>query len=289
MNKSERITGTAISSPTFPQFSNLPPELRLQIWHQALPEKDSAALIFFKKGCWRLRCLSESEQGYDPTDPHHPHFYFNPELLDDVEVNVPLFFVNREARSIALAWCRSQRISMRFSGNQHSPIFARPFNSQQDVVYVPLDQWDGFLCEPYDGMFTPELYDQCISTYALELGGIAVPEAQVYSNPSVLHELFEWPYCPAVLYVIVDTPPDLRLEYAGANVQRRWEVQTRPGGSLFYNWKDGHGSFEEGASGHSSHEHLYERIKEASKGLGEGITLHNVRSFALRLVFAVGR
>jgi hypothetical protein len=40
-------------------------------------------------------------------------------------------------------------------------------------------------------MFTPELYDQCISTYALELGGITIPEAQVYSNTSVLHEIFE--------------------------------------------------------------------------------------------------
>ncbi|KAF7118661.1 hypothetical protein CNMCM5793_008199 [Aspergillus hiratsukae] len=100
-------------------------------------------------------------------------------------------------------------------------------------------------------------------------GGIAVPEAQVYGNASVLHELFAWPYCPAVLYVIVDPPPDLRLEYAEANVQRQWEVHTRSGGSLFYNWKDGRGSFEEGPSEHSGYEDLYEPIKEASKGLGE--------------------
>ncbi|RHZ53849.1 hypothetical protein CDV55_100260 [Aspergillus turcosus] len=286
---SKNMATATICHPTFPPFSNLPPELRIQIWQASLPEKDSPALIFFKKGCWRLRRLSESEQGYDPTDPHHPHFYFDPELLDHVEVNVPLFFVNREARAIALAWCHSQGISIRFSGNQQSPIFARPFNSEQDVLYVPLDQWDGFLCEPYDRMFSPELLDQCVSTYALRLGGIAVPEAQVSGNADVLHQLFEWPYCPAVLYVIVDTPPDLRLEYAGASVQRRWEVQARAGGSLFYNWKDGRGSFEEGVSGYSSHEHLYERIKEASEGLSEGITLHNVRSFEVRLVLVVRR
>ncbi|KAF4225144.1 hypothetical protein CNMCM6457_008502 [Aspergillus fumigatiaffinis] len=265
---------------------SLPAELRIQIWHGALPEKDSPALIFFKKGCWRRRRLSETEQGYDPTDPSHPHFYFDPELLDHVEVNVPLFFVNREARRIALAWCHEQGISLRFARNQQSLIFSRPFNSKHDVLYVPLDQWDGFLCEPYDQMFTPEWTGQSVSTYALELGVIAVPEAQVYSNPAVLHEMFEWPYRPAVLYVVLDSPPDLRLEYAGANVQRRWEVRTCPGGSLFYTWKDGRGSFD-GDGEHSGHGDLYKRIKEVSKGLGEGITLHNVRSFGVRPVCAV--
>ncbi|RHZ43799.1 2EXR domain-containing protein [Aspergillus thermomutatus] len=282
------MAAAAASPPTFPHFSNLPPELRILIWHEALPQKDSPALIFFKKGCWHLRRLSESEQGYDPTDPSHPHFYFRPELLDHVEVEVPLYFVNREARRIALAWCREQEISMRFSGNQ-SPVFARPFNPEHDVLYVPLDQWDGFLCEPYDRMFAPEMLDQSVSTYALELGGIAVPEAQVLSSASVLHEMFEWPYWPAVLYVIVDPPPNLRLEYAGTNVQRRWEIQSRPGGTLFYNWKDGRGSFEDAIGECFGHEALYQRIKEASKGLGEGITLHNVRSFEVRPVSAVRR
>jgi hypothetical protein len=287
MNMSENTSPVGTAHPTFPHFPSLPAELRILIWHGALPEKDNPALIFFKKGCWRRRRLSETEQGYDPTDPSHPHFYFDPELLDHVEVNVPLFFVNSEARRIALAWCREQRISLRSSRNQQSLIFSRPFNSKHDVLYVPLDQWDGFLCEPYDQMFTPEWTGQSVSTYALELGVIALPEAQVYSNPAVLHEMFEWPYRPAVLYVILDSPPDLRLEYAGANVQRRWEVRTCQGGSLFYTWKDGRGSFEEGASERSGHEVLYERIKEVSKGLGEGITLHNVRSFEVRPVCAV--
>ncbi|GIJ91453.1 hypothetical protein Asppvi_010418 [Aspergillus pseudoviridinutans] len=284
MSTNSAATAKATTQPTFPHFTRLPPELRILIWHAALPEKDSPALIFFKKGCWLERRLSETEQGYDPTDPSHPHFYFSPELLDQVEVNVPLFFVNREARSIALAWCREQGISVRFSGNQQSPIFARPFNSQHDVLYVPLEQWDEFLVEPYDQMFR---LDHCFSSYALEVGGIAVPEAQVYSNPSVLHDLFNWPYWPAVLYVVVDPPLDLRLEYAELNIQRRWDIQTRPGRSLFYTWKDGRGSFEDGVSEHSAHEVLYERIKEASKGLGEGITLHNVRSFEVRPVCAV--
>jgi hypothetical protein len=62
----------------------------------------------------------------------------------------------------------------------------------------------------------------------------------------------------------------------------------RPGPGVHCSiWKDGRGSFEERANGHSGHEVLYERVKEASKGLGEGITLHNVRSVEVRLVVAV--
>jgi hypothetical protein len=284
---SENLAATATattSAPTFPHFSNLPPELRILIWHAALPEKDNPALIFFKKGCWRLGRLSETEQGYDPTNPSHPDFYFSPELLDHVEVNVPLFFVNREARRIALAWCREQGISIRFSGSQQSPIFARPFNSKHDVLYIPLDEWDDFLSEPYDHMFR---FSHDITTYALELGGMAVPEVQFQSNPSILHDLFGWRYCPAVLYVIVDPPPNLRLEYAGLHVQRRWEVQARPGGSLFYTWNDGRGSFEEGPGGCAGHGVLYERIKRASKMLGQGFTLDKVHSFEVRPVCAV--
>ncbi|KAG2021803.1 hypothetical protein GB937_004350 [Aspergillus fischeri] len=120
-------------------------------------------------------------------------------------------------------------------------------------------------------MFTPESIGQCVSTYALELAAIAVPEAQVYSNPAVLHEMFEWPYYRVVLYVVLGSPRDLRLEYAGQNVQRRWEVQTRPGGSLFYTWKDGGGSFDEGDSEHSAHKDLYERSRRLVKGSVKGL------------------
>lgn len=42
--------------PSFPLSSSLPPELRIQIWHHALPKKTRTKTTFYHyhKGCWAI-------------------------------------------------------------------------------------------------------------------------------------------------------------------------------------------------------------------------------------------
>jgi hypothetical protein len=94
----ERATDSA-----FPLFPALPPELRNQIWCEALPDDVKPALFFPKNGLWGLRHLTEADWDYNPDwDEANWNFDWNHKLLDKVQYEVPLVFVNREARSIAL-------------------------------------------------------------------------------------------------------------------------------------------------------------------------------------------
>lgn len=92
---------------SFVLFSSLAAELRNQIWRDALPHHIGPTLYSYRKrGCWCPRRLTESEPGYIAgNDDLNLAFEFRTELLDDDnQYHVPLFSVNREARSIVIAW-----------------------------------------------------------------------------------------------------------------------------------------------------------------------------------------
>lgn len=96
---------------SFVLFSSLAAELRNQIWRDALPHHIGPALYSYRKrGCWCPRQLTESEPGYIAgNDDLNLAFEFRTDLLDDDnQYHVPLFSVNREARSIVLAWLQEQ-------------------------------------------------------------------------------------------------------------------------------------------------------------------------------------
>lgn len=75
------------------------------------------------------------------------------------QFEVPLLFVNREARGIALAWVREQGIEIRPREHRQYPIFVRPFDPMRDVLYVALDKWDDLLREPNDWKFQLDLFE----------------------------------------------------------------------------------------------------------------------------------
>lgn len=79
---------TTTNSSTFPQFQNLPSELRNQIWHDALPENDKPVLCPWKKGCWYPRRLQKSHEGWDPNEGLNLHLEFRHGLLDHVQVDL---------------------------------------------------------------------------------------------------------------------------------------------------------------------------------------------------------
>ena len=281
------MAAAATNFATFPLFSSLAPELRNQIWRDALPDKVGPALCFYRKGRWCPRRLSKSDKGYDPeNDENNLNFEFRHDLIDDAQFEVPLVFVNREARGIALTWVREQGIEIRLSEDRQYPIFVRPFDPMRDALYVALDKWNDFLCEPDDRQFEPDLFEQLVDVKS-DLTRIAVPEALLRSEAATLPEMFRYFFSLKQLIIIVDAQPDLQSADDDTNVQRRWEFESTQGGAFF--WNNDHGSFDFGDSKYIGDETLYRLIEEANKGLGEELAKNHIHSFEIRLAFAVKR
>ena len=78
-------------------------------------------------------------------------------LLDIVQLEMPLFFVNREARKIALAWIRANNIKMRAGTKRQPLVFVHAFSPMRDVLYITPDTRDEFLSNPDNRMFEGDL------------------------------------------------------------------------------------------------------------------------------------
>ncbi|KAI0837990.1 hypothetical protein F5Y06DRAFT_58743 [Hypoxylon sp. FL0890] len=194
---------------TFTLFPNLVPELRDLIWRATLPNYIRPTLFFYRRGCWRPRRLTESDKGYLPDDDiDNMELRFRHDLLDnDAQFNVPIFYVNREARSIALAWVREQGIQIRSraDGQLH---FVRPFDVQRDVLYVPDDRWKDFCEEASDKLAGPELMDRA-ATLEAEIERLAVSENLFSQDRFIwLPEATSWYDHIREVLVVVGEQPD---------------------------------------------------------------------------------
>src|ERR1700755_3451136 len=102
------------NSSEFPLFSSLPPELRNQIWLDSLSGKVEPALFVFQKGYWHVRTITEFDEEYCNTPgAANQSFEWRYGSLDDIQIELPLAFVNREARGIALDWIIKHGIKIR--------------------------------------------------------------------------------------------------------------------------------------------------------------------------------
>lgn len=72
---------------------------------------------------------------------------FQHHLLDKIQIEIPLAFVNHEARNVALSWIYKQDIKVRFSNNTQPYILTREFDPLSDALYVPFDKISDFLNE----------------------------------------------------------------------------------------------------------------------------------------------
>lgn len=197
----------------FSLFPSLPAELRIQIWRDGLPDKVGQALYFYKKGCWQPRYLTEADAKYNHhNDELNLVFKFHHELLDDAQLVLPSFFVNREARGIALSWIHSQGIKIWFHKESQCLTFTRSFNPKYDTLYVPLEKWDGFFLEPFDRIEEPDLFNRAFEIPAPQITRIAVSQALLRCKIGPLAYLFEWYDHLDTLFIVIDTPPDLQPE-----------------------------------------------------------------------------
>ena len=301
------------NTSVFHLFKSLAPELRHQIWHAALPDKVGPVLYFYKKGGWNPRSLSLSDKRYNLED-HEPYvdIEFRHDLLDVVQVQIPLFFVNREARNVALAWIQKHDITIRAYareyGQSKAPVFVSRFDPTHDALFVAVDKWNEFLCEPDDRCFQSDLVDKFLHTLSANITRIAMPEALFRGEGEVaaaLAELFViiisfsfLDLCFSdlqnlqdrffgqlrVLFIIVDTPSDLQPVNNDMKIQPRWELKN-VGGAFF--WNHDHGRFDLNESEHVIDEAPCKLIEEINKWLGKEFIKNSIRSFEVRPVFAI--
>ncbi len=278
------MAAAAASSSTFPLFSSLSPELRNQIWHDALPDEPGPALYFYIR---KFRCpqrLSESnDKCYPENDRNNLNYEFQHDLSDDVQYEVPLAFVNREARGIALAWVYEQGLTMCSQDDRHYPVFARHFDPTRDALYLPFVVWDACLCDPDDRQCQPELFEHLVATKS-EFRRIAVPRAILRSAFAILPTMFEYLPRLQVLYVILAKRPDLQSADNNKEVQGRWEIDSTQGGAFLWNYDRGDFDFGDGES--IGAEDLDRTMGEDNGYFGEELARNHIRNFQVRFVFA---
>lgn len=281
---------TATAPSTFSLFSTLAPELRDKIWQEALPSELSPRLYSYKKGCWQPRIFTKDDAGYcnEVSDVYssedlNRNFEFRHELLNKVEVKTPLLFVNHESRDIALAW--ALKLGMEIYRETASPIIARRFDPNQDVLYVTHRQWSDFYNEPFDRSFEEDMIDLNHGTFN-EVTRVAVPESLFWEDVTSLSELYMY-FSIKVLYIIVDEPKDLRCMQNNSNLQPPWECREFPAG--YFIWDDEKKNFEVKDGVDDWDKSLRDLIIEVGKELGKEIIEGRSSISEIRPVFAVKR
>lgn len=254
-----------------------------------MPNKVGQALYFYRNGCWSPRQLTD--EGYGPeNDELNLNFEFFHHLLHHVQFEVPLFFVNREARGIAYSWIHEQGIKICFHKGRQSLIFIRPFDPKHDTLYVPLNKWKEFLCEPFYRLLQPDLEHQSVSCDGTPWTRIAVPEALLQNEANPILELLEHYFGLTKLFIVVNAQPDLQPGDNDVKAQRRWELESTRGATFF--WNIDHGRFEWGDGEDIGDKALYKLIVDASNRLGKELYFHHPQThydFEVRPVLAIRR
>ncbi|KAK4442325.1 hypothetical protein QBC34DRAFT_444258 [Podospora aff. communis PSN243] len=292
----------------FTLFSLLPFELRDQIWHDALPTQSPGsdrppALYFYRlKPHWAPRVLTEGDPGYRAGEIDLG-FYFHAETLAhdddelDTQFDVPLLFVNREARRVTMKWIRDEGIQIRLRSDlpaetqtpvraNEKYIFYRTFNPQIDALYIPLERWESFCREPTDRLFEPDLHERTVDVHS-DIISIAVPQSFLFdwTAMSWMAEMEPWFPNLKVMYVIIGEQPCL-----SAVGPWRWEVQGAESLPYFY-WEQGNEDLEFRRRDQAVYdEELFDRLFEpAQNGLIEEVMHSDFKRFEVRPVMAVKR
>ncbi|KAF3388021.1 hypothetical protein DPV78_012262 [Talaromyces pinophilus] len=197
----------------FVHFAKLPTELRLMIWHYALPKTtglpipDFNTLYPYRKGCWHHRPVSKSDARYRFVESEKPNLTFCFDLLK-AQAHSPLFFVNHEARSVALAWYHEQNSKEK-----------SPFDPEYGVLFIDQSSWRGFLQEPKDRIRELDI----MGWQDPNIQRIAVTDDFFLGNTETVQDILDFfdPW-PMILYVIANAPKGLFTD--PKELHCRWQI-----------------------------------------------------------------
>lgn len=277
----------------FHPFPRLPAELRLQIWRETLPDLEGVTLHGYKKGCWDLRDpLPEESNAPTRADKI---LDFRHELLDDVHIDMPIVFVNREARATALSWARAQGIKMDFNTEKACHVFVLPFNPWQDALFINSHKLDEFCVEPADRLAGLQFRGQ--SAYSNpEITQVALPHTALTSEISVFYDMIHWFPRLEVVYIIVDIeigediPKRLSAEDRRRAKERmkhqRWKASQAQGHS--YAWDSKDRKFVRNIGTPIGFRSMYREIEEyLTVGIAKVFAKKDVERFEIRPVLMV--
>lgn len=118
---------------SFIYFPQLPPELREQIWREALPPDVRPAIFQLDHGYWRF------ERGGPRTHGRESIICFwNHDLIQNFAIKAPLAIVNREASAVMRRWVARQEFTLpwRVSRDLNQSIYYRNFDPAHDAIFV---------------------------------------------------------------------------------------------------------------------------------------------------------
>ncbi|KAF2157915.1 hypothetical protein K461DRAFT_274154 [Myriangium duriaei CBS 260.36] len=216
---------------TFPRFSELPTELRNQIWHDTLPDKIGSAAYFYNRNCWTVQCRTEADLDYDHSaaDVSH-HIIFREASLDPVCLDISMLNVNQEARDIAVAWVRQQGLRLESCrGNKNQLVAQCLFDRTRDAVYLAPDFWYHFGAEPQELLFSPQFDGRSVETH-IYIQQIALPQSLLADKFSDLPELLDQCRHITTLFVVAGPQPKSRPGKA----PERWELEPVHGGGFIW-------------------------------------------------------
>jgi len=176
---------------------------------------------------------------------------------------------------------RQQGIEICPCENNQQAIFVRPFDPKyRDALYVPLEKWSDFLCDPIDRFHQPDLLDLTLGINT-DLTRLAVPEGLLRAEDGMasLLEIYRYFFNVKVLLIIVDPQPDFQGQCEFESAQR----------GAFIRDND-RGGFDFGDGERVGDETVYKLIEEViDKTLIEALPQEFIRNFEIRLTVAVRR
>ncbi|KAI1659502.1 hypothetical protein F4813DRAFT_335318 [Daldinia decipiens] len=264
-----------MAETTFFLFPEFPPELRWLIWREALPKHTGPSLFFFKQGCWRLELESHMLETGDV------EMCFDHELLDDdVQFDVPLFYVSQEARIVTLSWFREHGIKIKLDENGHH-IFSRSFNPRRDALYIMPERWhslhqgnaNDMEGEPFVIKSEPEhlavSLRACLHPVIIDM----LPEAM-------------WWYRKATEFLlIIGEEPDQQRGLG------QWELTTLKEGVFIWNSDSGDFEFRGTGGNNVENEAAYENVRDALRNeeLLERLLDLDIQTLEIRLALVIRR
>lgn len=270
----------------FTFFPQLPVEIRLQIWRLALePEAPGPVLFSFKDECWRPRHLVPSDPEFNRDDDElNLLLEFRHELLGQAEFTVPLFFVSREARSVALPYISTQKL--RRGGDTASCTFVRRYDPDRDILLTPTRAiLRAFLVEPMERVFEPDLDQKLVNRphplifrLAITLPGLAWLKIGFF-------ELLENYHLLEMIYVVVDEPEDIQERKEG----HHWEAVGAHDAAYVWDATERRMTWrgEQKLDGPLSE--VFDQIEKSTEGLAEKFVETRRSRFEMRIVHAVRR
>ncbi|KAL6893365.1 hypothetical protein GGI43DRAFT_182258 [Trichoderma evansii] len=278
----------------FHLFPCLPAELRLHIWQDTLPDLHGVTLHGYKKGCWDLRdpLEGESDEENDAFTRADKILDFRLEMLDDVHIDMPIVFVNREARATALSWARTQGIIMDFNTERGCHLFVLPFDPWQDALFINSHKLEEFCLEPADRLAGLQLRGQ--SAYSNPaITRVALPHTALTSEMSVFYDLLHWFPRLQVIYIIVDIDIGPTLPKYSSTAERRratermkhqrWKVSETQGHS--YVWDSTDRKFVRNIGTPIGFRSMYREIEDyLAVGIAKVFAKRDVEQFEIRPV-----